>query len=110
VESGRKKDRPQLATALAACRAGCATLVIAKLDRLARNVAFVLNLMESSAEFVAADMPSVNRLTIHVGEVGRRVVAHGGISLVLEMAYRPAPSEPGGLGLRDTARSGPFRL
>src|SRR3954453_3709139 len=47
VESGRKKDRLQLAAALAACRALRATLVIARLDRLARNVAFVSNLMES---------------------------------------------------------------
>ena len=66
VESGRKKDRPQLVAALAACRAGRATLVIAKLDRLARNVAFVSNLMESGVEFIAADMPAVNRLTLHI--------------------------------------------
>jgi DNA invertase Pin-like site-specific DNA recombinase len=66
VESGRRKDRPQLAAALAACRTTRATLVIAKLDRLARNVAFVSNLMESGVEFVAADMPAVNRLTVHI--------------------------------------------
>lgn len=66
VESGRRKDRPQLAAALEACRALRATLVIAKLDRLARNVAFVSNLMESGVEFVAADMPTVNRLTVHI--------------------------------------------
>ncbi|BFL66131.1 recombinase family protein [Roseomonas mucosa] len=66
VESGRKKDRPQLAAALAACRTGRATLVIAKLDRLARNVAFVSGLLESGVEFVAADMPVVNRLTVHI--------------------------------------------
>ena len=66
VESGRKKDRPQLLLALEACRAMRATLVIAKLDRLARNVAFVSNLMESGVEFVAADMPTVNRLTVHI--------------------------------------------
>jgi len=66
VESGRRKDRPQVALALEACRALRATLVIAKLDRLARNVAFVSNLMESGAEFVAADMPTVNRLTVHI--------------------------------------------
>lgn len=64
--AGRKKDRPQLAAALAVCRAGGATLVIAKLDRLARNVAFVSNLMESGVEFIAADMPAVNRLTVHI--------------------------------------------
>ncbi len=66
VESGRKNDRPQLAAALAACRTRRAVLLIAKLDRLARNVAFVSNLMEAGVEFVAADMPTVNKLTIHI--------------------------------------------
>jgi len=66
VESGRKKDRPQLAAALVAARAHRAILVIAKLDRLARNVHFVSGLMESGVEFVAADMPTVNRLTVHI--------------------------------------------
>ncbi|MDO9713147.1 recombinase family protein [Paracraurococcus lichenis] len=66
VESGRRRDRPQLAAALAACRAHKAVLVVAKLDRLARNVAFVSTLMESGVEFVAADMPTVNRLTVHI--------------------------------------------
>ena len=66
VESGRKKDRPQLAAALAAARVHRAVLVIAKLDRLARNVHFVSGLMESGVEFVAADMPTVNRLTVHI--------------------------------------------
>ena len=66
VESGRKRDRPQLAAALAAARAHRAVLVIAKLDRLARNVHFVSGLMESGVEFVAADMPKVNRLTVHI--------------------------------------------
>ena len=65
VESGRRKDRPQLAAALEAWRALRATLVIAKLDSLARNVAFVSGLMESSVEFVAADMPTVKRLTVY---------------------------------------------
>ena len=66
VESGKRKDRPELAKALEACRLYRATLVIAKLDRLARNVAFVSALMESGVEFVAADMPHANRLTIHI--------------------------------------------
>src|SRR3954466_11391511 len=66
VESGRKNDRPELAKALAMCRRIGATLIIAKLDRLARNVAFVSNLMESGVEFVAADFPQANRLTIHI--------------------------------------------
>lgn len=66
VESGRKRDRPQPAAALTACRAHKAVLMIAKLDRLARNVAFVSGLMEAGVEFVAADMPAVNRLTVHI--------------------------------------------
>lgn len=66
VESGKRNDRPQLAAALASCKRHKAVLVIAKLDRLARNVAFVANLMESGAEFVAVDMPMANRLTVHI--------------------------------------------
>lgn len=66
VESGKRKDRPQLLAALAHCRALGATLIVAKLDRLARNVQFISTLMESRTEFVAVDMPTANRLTIHV--------------------------------------------
>jgi DNA invertase Pin-like site-specific DNA recombinase len=66
IESGKKNDRPQIAAALAACRLRRATLVIAKLDRLARNVAFISNLMESAVDFVACDNPHATRLTIHI--------------------------------------------
>lgn len=66
VESGTKADRPRLLEALQLCRVHRATLIIAKLDRLARNVAFISNLMESRVEFVAVDFPSANRLTVHV--------------------------------------------
>ncbi|MGB7830342.1 MAG: recombinase family protein [Pseudolabrys sp.] len=66
VESGNRSDRPQLASALAACKKHKAKLVIAKLDRLARNVNFVSGLMETGVEFVAADMPFANKLTIHI--------------------------------------------
>ncbi len=66
IESGRKNDRPQLAAALDACRCDKATLVIAKLDRLARNVYFISGLMESGVEFMAVDMPEASRLTIHI--------------------------------------------
>jgi DNA invertase Pin-like site-specific DNA recombinase len=66
VESGKKNDRPEIAAAVAACRAQRATLIIAKLDRLARNVAFISGLMESGVDFVAADMPLANRLTVHI--------------------------------------------
>ena len=66
VESGKRSDRPELAKALAACRKHRAKLVIAKLDRLARNVALIANLMDSKVEFVCCDMPEATRLTIHV--------------------------------------------
>lgn len=67
VESGKKHtNRPQLLAALAECRKRRAVLVIARLDRLARNVAFIANLMNSDVEFVAVDMPQANRLTIHI--------------------------------------------
>lgn len=66
VESGAKAARPQLAAALTSCRLHRATLVIAKLDRLARNVAFIANLMDGAVEFVACDMPHANRLTLHL--------------------------------------------
>src|SRR6516162_2201556 len=66
VESGKDSGRPALAKALAACRVHNATLIIAKLDRLARNVAFISNLMEAGVEFVAVDFPQANRLTVHI--------------------------------------------
>ena len=67
IESGRRNtNRPQLHAALAECRKRRAVLLIARLDRLARNVAFIANLMESGADFVAVDMPTANRLTIHI--------------------------------------------
>lgn len=68
VESGRKSDvnRPQLRSALALAKAKGATLLVAKLDRLSRSVAFVATLMESKVKFIACDMPEANELTIHI--------------------------------------------
>lgn len=66
IESGKRNDRPELLKALALCRQKKAVLVIAKLDRLSRNVAFIANLMESKVEFVACDMPEANQLTLHI--------------------------------------------
>lgn len=67
IESGRKteRDRPELMRALARCRGKRAVLVIARLDRLARNVALIARLLEARVEFVAADLPMANRLTVH---------------------------------------------
>ena len=61
VESGRKNDREQLAHALSLAKRTKATLVIAKLDRLARNVHFISGLLESNVPFVCADMPEADR-------------------------------------------------
>lgn len=66
IESGKRADRPELAKALEACRRHKARLVIAKLDRLSRNVAFIAAVMESGVEFVAVDNPHANKLTVHI--------------------------------------------
>ena len=66
IESGSKNDRPQLALALETCRRHKAVLIIAKLDRLGRNVAFVSALMESDVEFIAADNPHASKLMLHM--------------------------------------------
>jgi DNA invertase Pin-like site-specific DNA recombinase len=66
VESGNRSDRPKLAEALAACKRHRARLIIAKLDRLSRNVAFIATLMDGKVDFVCCDFPQANRLTLHV--------------------------------------------
>jgi DNA invertase Pin-like site-specific DNA recombinase len=66
IESGKRSERPKLAEAIKTAKKHKATLVIAKLDRLSRNVAFIANLMEAGADFVAVDMPHANKLTIHI--------------------------------------------
>jgi DNA invertase Pin-like site-specific DNA recombinase len=79
VESGAVDDRAELKAALKQCRSEKAMLVIAKLDRLARSVHFISELLRSGVEFVAADMPHANKLTIHiiaaVAEYEREVIA-----------------------------------
>lgn len=66
IESGGQAARPQLEAAIRLCRTRKAMLVIARLDRLARNVHFIAQLIESGVEFVAADMPTANKLTVHI--------------------------------------------
>ncbi len=66
VESGTRDKRPQLSKAIAMCKAEDATLVVAKLDRLARSLYLITTLMTNKVKFVAADMPDANDLTIHI--------------------------------------------
>ncbi|MEQ1933963.1 MAG: recombinase family protein [Fimbriimonadaceae bacterium] len=66
VESGKRANRPELAKALHRAKVTGATLVVAKLDRLSRNVAFLAALQESGVKFIAADMPEANELTVHI--------------------------------------------
>jgi DNA invertase Pin-like site-specific DNA recombinase len=66
VESGKKNKRPKLNEAIELCKASGATLVVAKIDRLTRDAAFLLNLKDAGIDFIAADMPEANRLTIGI--------------------------------------------
>lgn len=66
VESGKRNDRPELIAAIERCKLTGAMLVVAKLDRLSRNLAFLATLQESGIQFVAADMPEANELTVHI--------------------------------------------
>ena len=66
VETGKRNDRPEMLKALAMCKKHKAVLVIAKLDRLSRNLAFIANLMESGVDFIACDMPHANKVTIQI--------------------------------------------
>jgi DNA invertase Pin-like site-specific DNA recombinase len=66
VESGKLNERPQLQAALKRCRQSKATLLIAKLDRLGRNTAFLLGLRDAGVKFVCADMPDANDMTIGI--------------------------------------------
>jgi DNA invertase Pin-like site-specific DNA recombinase len=79
VESGKNSDRPVLARAMQDCKLLGATLVIAKLDRLSRDAHFLLGLEKSGIDFVAADMPNANRMTVGimavVAEEERRMIS-----------------------------------
>lgn len=79
VESGKRNDRPELGKALHRAKVTGGTLVVAKLDRLSRNLAFLAQLQESGARFLAADMPEANELTVHimaaVAQAERKMIA-----------------------------------
>ena len=66
VESGKKNSRPELEKAIEAAKRNNATLIIAKLDRLSRNAAFIFALRDAGCDFVCADMPEANTITIGI--------------------------------------------
>jgi DNA invertase Pin-like site-specific DNA recombinase len=102
IESGKSKARLQLAEALRLCRVYNATLIIAKLDRLARNVAFVSALMESGVEFTAVDMPQAGKFTLHI----MAAVAEQEADMIAERTRKAMQTAKGRgtlLGRRDAA-------
>jgi DNA invertase Pin-like site-specific DNA recombinase len=108
VESGKKADRPELAKAVQACRAYGAKLVIAKLDRLSRDAHFLLGLEKAGIDFVAADMPNANRLTVGimamVAEEERRMISKR-TNDALAAAKRRGVKLGGDRGAMPTART-----
>lgn len=66
TESGKRSDRPKLIEALEECRKTNSVLIVAKLDRLSRNVAFTSKLLESDVEIIFCDFPEANKLVLHI--------------------------------------------
>jgi len=130
VDSGKKDDRPVLAEAIKACRQYGAKLVIAKIDRLSRDAHFLLGLEKAGIDFVAADMPNTNRLTVGImamvaqGRTSHDLRANqGGATSLRAIAggqnERGVPTPRGGIWsaaqvmrvlARGPASSGPFDL
>jgi DNA invertase Pin-like site-specific DNA recombinase len=106
IETGRSTHRPELARALADCKRSGATLVIAKLDRLARNVHFLSGLIEVGVEFVCCDMPSANRLTLHI----MAAVAEDEARCISERTKDALAAYKARGGLLGAARPGSHRL
>ena len=106
VETGKRADRPELAKALSDCKRSKAVLVIAKLDRLARNVHFLSGLMEAGVEFVCCDMPSANRLTLHI----MAAVAEDEAKRISERTKAALATYKARGGVLGSARPGAYRL
>lgn len=109
VESGRKADRPQLEAALAEAKRQGAVLLIAKLDRLARNVAFISTLLESGAEVQAADMPEANKFMLHIMAAVAEQEAEA-ISARTKAALQAAKARGVALGWAIPSRAGEAKL
>jgi DNA invertase Pin-like site-specific DNA recombinase len=108
VESGKRNNRPQLAAALAHAKRHKATLVIAKLDRLARDVHFISGLLKSGVEIRACDIPTANRMVLHI----MAAVAEGEREMISERtkaALAAAKARGVQLGTPDTQRLGTER-
>src|SRR5258708_11782679 len=108
VESGKRIDRPMLAGAIQACRLYGAKVVIAQLDRLSRDAHFLLGLEKAGIDFVAADMPNANRLTVGimamVAEEERRMISKR-TKDALAAAKRRGVKLGGDRGVKPTARA-----
>jgi DNA invertase Pin-like site-specific DNA recombinase len=113
VETGKGANaldrRPQLRAALDACRKARAALLIAKLDRLARNVHFVSGLLEAGVNFVAADMPTADRTMIQIYSVmaefeARQISARTKAALAQAQARGVALGRAGAANLRPYVR------
>jgi DNA invertase Pin-like site-specific DNA recombinase len=106
VETGKRADRTELARALADCKRSKAVLVIAKLDRLARNVHFLSGLMEAGVEFACCDMPNANPLTLHI----MAAVAEDEAKRISERTKSALAAYKARGGVLGAARPGAYRL
>ncbi len=108
VESGKKAKRPELLKALQLCKEKNYTLIIAKLDRLARNVLFTATLMESKVKFKAVDMPEADTFTIHIiAAVAEREALNASVRTKAAIKARIARGEKH--GERKTAKKGSLK-
>jgi DNA invertase Pin-like site-specific DNA recombinase len=106
IESGHRNERPELAKALALCKKHKATLLIARLDRLARNVHFISGLMETKVKFVACDMPEATPFMLHIYAAAAQEEARA-ISARTRAALQAAKSRGVRLGRNGAERLAP---